>query len=111
MFIDYKEMGKRIAKRRKFLGLTQANIIEKANLNENYLSHIETARTIPSIDVLMKICVALDTTPNYLLLGTVLTDDDKWIKNLNQKVTLVPKTQRSLLLGFIDLLIELSDFD
>lgn len=109
MFIDYKEMGKRIAKRRKFLGLTQANVIEKANLNENYLSHIETARTIPSIDVLMKICVALDTTPNYLLLGTLTPIDDKSVENISQKLYLVPKSYINLLSEFIDLLIKLSD--
>ena len=70
MYVDYKEVGRRIASRRKELGLKQNKVNEMAGLSDKYLSNIETARSIPSIDVLMKICNSLDTTPDYLLIGT-----------------------------------------
>lgn len=76
MYVDYKEVGKRIAARRKALGLKQNKVNEMAELSDKYLSNIETARSIPSIDVLMRICKALDTTPDYILLGAVKNDDD-----------------------------------
>ena len=60
MYVDYKELGKRIAARRKALGLKQYQVNEMAELSDKYLSNIETARSIPSIDVLMKICDALE---------------------------------------------------
>ena len=71
VYVDYKEVGKRIAKRRKELGLKQRQVNEMAELSDKYLSNIETARSIPSIDVLMKICRVLKVTPDYLLLGSV----------------------------------------
>lgn len=71
MYVDYKELGKRIAKRRRELGLKQYQVSERAGLSDKYISCIETAKSIPSIDVLMKICDALETTPDSLLLGTV----------------------------------------
>ena len=71
MYVDYKELGKRIAKRRKELGLKQRQVNEMAELSDKYLSNIETARSIPSIDVLMRICGVLKVTPDYLLLGSV----------------------------------------
>ena len=70
MYTDYKELGKRIAKRREQLGLKQSEVNEMAGLSDKYLSNIERAVSIPSIDVLMKLCAVLKTTPDELLLGT-----------------------------------------
>ena len=41
MTIDYTEIGKRIARRRKALGLKQSEVEEKAGLGQKYLSNIE----------------------------------------------------------------------
>ncbi len=70
MYVDYKELGKRIAKRRRDLGLKQSEVNEAAGLSDKYLSNIERAVSVPSIDVLMKLCAVLRTTPDKLLLGT-----------------------------------------
>lgn len=43
---------------------------ERAKINDKYLSCIETARAIPSLDVFLRICNALETTPDHILLGT-----------------------------------------
>ena len=40
MEIDYKEIGRRIAKRRKELGLRQVQVCELAGINDKYLSCI-----------------------------------------------------------------------
>ena len=37
MTIDYTEIGKRIARRRKALGLKQSEVEEKAGLGQKYL--------------------------------------------------------------------------
>ena len=105
MYINYKEVGKRIAKRRKNLGLKQSDVVETANLSDNYLSHIDTARTTPSIDVLMKICAALDTTPDSLLLGTI-DEADSLDDNIIQKLKLLDHQKKALLASFIDCLID-----
>lgn len=105
MYINYKEVGKRIAKKRRSLGLKQAEVNEMAGLSDKYLSHIENARTIPSIDVLMKICSVLNTTPDYLLLGTL--ENPIFISdNTIQKVKLLSEKQQKLLSEIIEILSE-----
>lgn len=86
MYVDYKEVGKRIAARRKELGLKQWQVTEMANLSDKYISNIERATSVMSVDVLMKLCNVLQTTPDYLLLGTTedysATDYDKHFRNV-----------------------------
>lgn len=78
MELDYSEIGRRIARRRKELGLRQAQVCEKAEINDKYLSCIERATSIPSLEVVMRLALALDTTPDEFLTGTVRYEDDEW---------------------------------
>ena len=63
MELDYSMIGKRIARRRKQLGLKQAEVEELAGIGDKYLSNIERAVSIPSIEVILRLAIALDTTP------------------------------------------------
>ena len=80
MELDYKLIGKRIAKRRKKLKLTQANVEERADIGYKYLSNIENAYSIPSTEVIMRLAIALDTTPDEFLVGAVkyTDEEEKW---------------------------------
>lgn len=78
MELDYQEIGRRIARRRKELGLRQVQVCEAAGINDKYLSCIERATSIPSLEVIMKLADALDTTPDMFLVGTVLHEDAEW---------------------------------
>ena len=78
MNLDYKEIGRRIAKRRKQLGLTQWAVEEKADIGQKYLSTIERGHSIPSTEVIMRLAIALDTTPDEFLIGTARHEDDEW---------------------------------
>lgn len=78
MQLDYSEIGKRIAKRRKELGLRQIQVCERADINDKYLSCIERATSIPSLEVVMKLALALDTTPDQFLTGSIRYEDDEW---------------------------------
>ena len=70
MNIDYKLIGKRIAHRRKSLGLKQSEVEERAEIGYKYLSSIERGLSIPSIEVVMRLAAALDTTPDTFLVGS-----------------------------------------
>lgn len=70
MYVDYNEVGKRLSARRKELGLKQFQVSEAAGLSDKYLSNLERATSVMSIDVLMKLCNVLKVSPDYLLLGT-----------------------------------------
>ena len=60
MELDYRTIGKRIAARRKQLGLKQADVEEMAGIAYKYLSNIECAHSIPSTEVIMRLAAALD---------------------------------------------------
>lgn len=78
MELDYSEIGKRIARRRKELGLRQVQVCERAGINDKYLSCIERATSIPSLEVIMKLALALDTTPDEFLTGSIRYEGDEW---------------------------------
>jgi len=78
MELDYTLIGKRIAKRRKELGLKQTQVCERAGINDKYLSCIERATSIPSLEVIMRLAVALDTTPDCFLTGSIRHGSEKW---------------------------------
>lgn len=89
MELDYSEIGKRIARRRKELGLKQAEVCERAGINDKYLSCIERATSIPSLEVVMRLALALDTTPDEFLTGSVRYEGEQWrdvaelLRNMN----------------------------
>ena len=76
--LDYKQIGKRIAARRKVLRLTQTQVEEKADLAYKYLSNIERGVSIPSTEVIMRLAIALETTPDEFLVGSVREHDEGW---------------------------------
>lgn len=72
---QYIEMGKRIAARRKALGITQGKLAEILEISNNHLSSIENGRQCPSFEKFIKLCEALETTPNHLVLGCMHPKD------------------------------------
>ena len=78
MELDYTEIGRRVARRRKELRLTQSQVAEWADISDQYLSNIERAVSIPSTEVVMRLAIALDTTPDEFLVGTARREDEAW---------------------------------
>ena len=100
MTLDYTEIGKRIARRRKELGLKQSEVEEKADLGYMYLSNIERSISIPSVEVIMRLAVALDTTPDEFLIGTLSHDNQEW-KNISEMLRPMNAKQLSLAKSFL----------
>lgn len=82
MEINYNKLGKRIRTLRKAKALSQEKLAENAGISNNYLSNIENNYSIPSLETLLKICSALDTTPNELLLGIDTSKEDYLLKRI-----------------------------
>ena len=78
MTLDYSLIGKRIARRRKQLGLKQSEVEERAGIGDKYLSNIERAISIPSTEVIMRLAIALETTPDEFLVGAVRHPEEGW---------------------------------
>lgn len=78
MELDYTKIGKRIAARRRMLGLKQAEVSEMADISNTYMSSIERAVSIPSTEVIMRLAQALNTTPDEFLVGTSRAEGEEW---------------------------------
>lgn len=64
-----KEMGKRIAARRKEQNLTQEKLAEKADVTSQMLSNAERGVKALRPENLLKICLALNESADYILSG------------------------------------------
>ncbi len=62
----YKILGQNIKQRRKELGLTQQQLADKMNISLNFMGKIEVAFSKPSLDTLIELAEALNTTVSEL---------------------------------------------
>lgn len=100
MNLDYQEIGKHIARRRKELGLKQSEVEERADIGYKYLSSIERGLSIPSTEVIMRLAIALDTTPDEFLVGTARYPDEEW-RSVADLLQRLDKRQLDLVRNFI----------
>lgn len=100
MELDYSEIGRRIAHRRKELGLRQVQVCERAGINDKYLSCIERATSIPSLEVIMKLALALDTTPDEFLTGSIRYENEEW-RDVSELLRNMTSGQLSLAKSFL----------
>lgn len=105
MKLDYSEIGRRIAKRRRELKLRQADVEERAGIAYKYLSNIERGFSIPSTEVIMRLAIALETTPDEFLVGTTRREEEEWrdvaelLRHMDKKHL---KTARSFLTWLLE---------
>lgn len=66
-----KEIGHRIRKRRKELGITQTQIQQETNISSGNLSCIENGKYLPSAMALMELSKILDCSVDWILTGTL----------------------------------------
>lgn len=65
--MNYVSMGARIRSRRREMGLTQEQLAEAAEVSPSFLGHIERGTRTASIDTLVRLCLALDTSADAML--------------------------------------------
>ncbi len=70
-----QEMGKRMAERRKALGLTQEALAEKAEVTPQFVSYAESGKRAMRPENLMKLSAALAVSADYLLTGEIIDKD------------------------------------
>ena len=101
MYLDYQEIGRRIARRRKELGLKQYQVEEKADIGYKYLSNVERGISIPSTEVIMRLAMALDTTPDAFLVGTAIHQNEAW-RTVADQLRPLSRKQLRLVSSFIE---------
>lgn len=66
---ELKDIGVRIAARRKELNLTQEQVAERMNVSIQMISNIERGNKAIKIDNLVRLCHVLKTSTDYILTG------------------------------------------
>ena len=103
VFIDFGEVGKRIATRRKLVDISQKDLAERVGLEPNTISKIESSGAGLSIESLMSISKILGVVPNYVLCGTEVTTDI--VGKVAEKLNVLNNSRDlELLSGFIDVM-------
>lgn len=75
--MNYYEIGQKIRKYRKALGLSQEELAEKVNISVTHMSHIETGNTKLSLPVFYDITTALGVSADSLLFDESRIDRNK----------------------------------
>ncbi len=71
--MNYEDLGRRIRDARKRQKLTMANLAKRTGMSLSFLGHIERGSRKASLETLVRICIALDVTPMYLLAESLTT--------------------------------------
>lgn len=67
MAIDYTDIGQRIKQKRMEKGLTQEKLAELVGIGPSHMSHLESGKTVASMDVFIALCNVLDCSADELL--------------------------------------------
>jgi transcriptional regulator with XRE-family HTH domain len=92
-------IARNVKQARKRVGLSQAEVADRAGLSGSYLSEIERARGNPSVDALARIAETLGLRPYQLLL-----EEDDW--ELRDRIETVSSMYRDLKTGMSSMLDE-----
>ncbi|MDO4274952.1 MAG: helix-turn-helix transcriptional regulator [Eubacteriales bacterium] len=100
--ITNKEISRHVKKYRKAKGFTQAQLAEIVDISTIHMSHIETGTVSMSLECLLKICDALDISPNHLLLPDFAVPLDNSL--LQEKIQALTNDEREFVMYMIDAL-------
>ena len=98
--MDYKILGENVKKARKMRNLTQEKLAEYIDLSPVFISHIESATRIPSLDTVCKIAGALKISVNDLLENVDDADNISFNYELEELFILL-KARNTLEIHFI----------
>jgi len=102
--LSIENFGRNVKKRRNNLWIPQYELAERLDISPNHLSSLETGKTKPSFDLLCKLCAELDVPPDYLMLGSIHSNNI--LQNIADKLRLCSDDTLCIIDGIIDILIE-----
>lgn len=104
MDINEKELGRRIALRRKSLHIKQEDLATALDISNNHISSIERGCSSMSLEVFCGICTCLNVTPDYLLMGAMHSNNVP--QNIMDALRLCTDEQVSFVWDFVKLMLD-----
>jgi transcriptional regulator with XRE-family HTH domain len=103
MIMNMNNVGKNIQKARNCKGLTQAQLADKVGVSVNHISRIETGAGTMSLDSLVAISNALETTPDYVLMGEYNITPDRAALIISEKLKNLTQDETAYIIEAADL--------
>ena len=94
-----QEVGRRIAERRKQLGMTQEMLAERGDMTPQFVSYAEAGKRAMRPENLLKLASALGVSADYLLTGDII---DKDLLLLSEKLRRLTPEQVRIVERIID---------
>lgn len=76
--LNYKLIGQRIERLRRINGVTQEMLAEKVDLSRVYIAYIEAGKRKPSLESIVKISQALNSSIDNILIGNKTSNDNDY---------------------------------
>lgn len=109
--MDYVVLGKNIKKYRLLCGMRQEDLAEQCGCSNSHIGHIENYRTIPSLEMVVKIANALEVTVDQLLSKNYRTPEIVYLREIAERIEKYPMPKRiQACEGFMDFLDSLEKF-
>lgn len=98
--MNLQNLGGKIRAERQVRGITQEQLAEQIDISTNFMSLIENGRNM-SVEVLVKISIALGVSVDYLLNETVMIHSDKIIDQITQNLATLNDDEKLYFLNMI----------
>lgn len=99
--MDFLLLGKRIRDERLLLRLTIEQLAERIDKSGNFVGQIERGESKCSIETLVAIANALETTIDFLLKDNIKTNDDNVLREINIMLSPFDEKGKRFILGVI----------
>jgi transcriptional regulator with XRE-family HTH domain len=88
-------LAQAIKQRRREIGLSATDLAQRANVSKGFISKVENFRTVPSLPVLIKIAVALNTTVSEITADVEQEQSTDYILVRRQEQQIIEKETSS----------------
>ena len=102
--VDFKRISKKLKEIRISKGLTQEYVANMADVNTSHISNIENNRVKVSLNTLVQICNALETTVDYVLSDEYRNSSSALDQNILNELQKCNKDTKERLLKIIQIL-------
>ena len=101
-----EQLGKRIGTARKDRGLTAQQLAEQLGTNAAYLRQIECGVKTPSVGLLVRICNALQVSPDYLPQDLLVENEVSEMRVLDRLWHNTPPSKQKMICTMLQALLE-----
>lgn len=99
--MDFMLLGKRIRDERLLLRLTIEQLSERIDKSSNFVGQIERGECKPSVETLVALANALNTTVDNLLQDNIKEDNNNTIHEINMLLSSTSETGKQFILDMV----------